>query len=849
MARGMHLRSLSVCRAVLAFVAIPCLVSATGSNEMSLQRALVIQSAGRAARSAVHTDAVEAQIVSGQWRPPRLGEVLTGQSGPERKWEHAEANPEGWLAPAGLRGGYVYWPVVSPEDKVMLLEAAGHNLAYVNGQIRAGDPYANGYVRLPVQLRAGTNDLLFQCSRGRLRAKLIPVSAPFTLDLADATLPDVRVGEVEAAWGAVVAINATTSSMTVGLRAKGAKSPARTVELPALGVFKVPFLVQLPRLKAPGKYQAALELTDARGRTVLARAEVTLRVRRPEESYKRTFLSSIDDSVQYFAVNPASGGAQFPPGEALFLSLHGAGVEAIGQADAYSPKTWGHLVCPTNRRPYGFDWEDWGRLDALEVLALAQQWLHTDPARVYLTGHSMGGHGTWQLGALFPDRFAAIAPSAGWISFTSYVETNRTASTNAVQQIMRRAAAASDTLLMASNYLQEGVYILHGDADDNVPVRQAREMRRVLSGFHHDFDYHEQPGAGHWWDASDENGADCVDWAPLFDFFARHAVPADQAVREVRFTTVNPAVSARSHWVTVAAQQHALEPSTVQIRCDPGKRRLVGTTTNVARLWLGLDGLAPGKPFAAQMDGQKLDGIPWPDGARKKPKWPALTERAGIWLARVDDQWRVAEAPPREWKNPTRSGPFRQAFANHVVLVYGTQGTAEENAWAFAKARYDSETFWYRGNASLRILSDRAFLALDPVKSGKRDPSPAANVILYGHAEANLAWPALLGKSAIQVHRGSLRAGGRELTGDDLACLFLQPHPRDARALIGVVAGTGLPGLRLAERLPYFLSGAGFPDCLVVGTDMLSKGIGGVRAAGFFDNDWQVGTGDFAWRE
>src|SRR5262249_29261570 len=95
---------------------------------------------------------------------------------------------------------------------------------------------------------------------------------------------------------------------------------------------------------------------------------------------------------------------------ALFLTLHGAGVEAIGQADAYAPKTWGHLVAPTNRRPFGFDWEDWGRLDAMEVLELARKELGTDPQRTYLTGHSMGGHGVWHLGATFPDRFAAIGP-------------------------------------------------------------------------------------------------------------------------------------------------------------------------------------------------------------------------------------------------------------------------------------------------------------------------------------------------------------------------------------------------------------------------------------------------------
>ena len=105
---------------------------------------------------------------------------------------------------------------------------------------------------------------------------------------------------------------------------------------------------------------------------------------------------------------------------ALVLTLHGAGVAALGQVDAYASKAWAHLVAPTNRRRFGFDWEDWGRLDAVEVLEDAQSHLESDPRRVYLTGHSMGGHGVWHLGVTYPDRFAALAPSAGWVSFFSY---------------------------------------------------------------------------------------------------------------------------------------------------------------------------------------------------------------------------------------------------------------------------------------------------------------------------------------------------------------------------------------------------------------------------------------------
>src|SRR5258708_31816504 len=36
-----------------------------------------------------------------------------------------------------------------------------------------------------------------------------------------------------------------------------------------------------------------------------------------------------------------------------------------------------------------------------------------DPARIYLTGLSLGGYGTWYLATLYPERFAAIAPVCG----------------------------------------------------------------------------------------------------------------------------------------------------------------------------------------------------------------------------------------------------------------------------------------------------------------------------------------------------------------------------------------------------------------------------------------------------
>jgi pimeloyl-ACP methyl ester carboxylesterase len=563
-----------------------------------------------------------------------------------------------------------------------------------------------------------------------------------------------------------------------------------------------------------------LERTDGGTRKTIDAATLPLQVRQPDQTHQRTFVSSLDGSVQYFALVPAQPALdRRRPG--LVLSLHGAGVEARGQAACYAPKMGLHVVTPTNRRPFGFDWEDWGRLDALEVLDLAGQELDTDPRRTYLTGHSMGGHGTWHLGVTYPDRFAAIGPSAGWISFWSYAGAQRVADPSPVVELVQRAANASDTLALARNCALHGVYVLHGDADDNVPVEQARAMRKTLAEFHGDFVYHEQRGAGHWW------GNACVDWPEMFEFFGRRSIPASASVREVEFRTASPGVSGWCHWVGIDAQRKAMRVSKVEIRHDPAKRAFVGKTDNIARLVLDLAHLKDKGPLRVALDGEQLENIPWPlTGDR-------------LWLEHDGKKWQVSEPPLASRKGMRRYGPFKDVFRSRMLFVYGTRGTAAENAWTLAKARYDAEQFWYRGNGSVDVIADSAF---DPKKE------PDRNVVLYGNADSNAAWKALLSDGPVQVRRGKLKLGTREESGNDLACLFLRPRPGSDTALVGAVSGTGLPGLRLTDRLPYFVSGVAYPDWIVLDGMSLTRGVEGIRGAGYFGLDWKVESGESAWR-
>ncbi len=814
----------SLLRAALVGCALSSAAVGAVPEPSLFREGLAINGGGRAGRTTVLIDAVEARRVRGPWHLPVAGDSLSLGEGRSVTWNKVAVDTNGAFAGDWVRGGQLLLTHTSPMDEIRILEASGHGSVFVNGEPHAGDIYRYGYVRLPVLLRAGTNEFLFNAGRGPINARLVTPDAPVSFNPGDNTLPDVIIGERAEAWGAVVVMNATTNQvvgreLVVVVDGLSLRTPLGP--LPPLGVRKVGF--RIPGVSRAKEGTAKVELRLSPDRQHPADSVVTnsveLRVLRAGTAHKRTFVSEIDGSVQYYAVNPSKSTAR---GQALFLSLHGASVEASGQASAYAPKSWGTIVSPTNRRPYGFDWEDWGRLDTLEVLELAIRRFDPDLTRIYLTGHSMGGHGTWNIGAHFTDRFAAIGPSAGWISFFSYGGGVRFTNATPVEQMLLRAAADSDTMAWSTNYMSEGVYILHGDADDNVPVREARTMREHLATFHHDLDWHEQPGAGHWWGNSDEPGSACVDWPAMFDFFARHRRPSDAEVRQVNFTTLNPGASSRLHWAEVWQQEHPLQPSRVELQFDPGRRRFLGTTENVATLSLEVPGGDSRQSVVLQIDGQNLTNA-------------AATR---VWLEHRDGHWGPGSPPAAPAKNPARNGLFKDAFRHGFQLVYGTHGTAEENAWAFAKARFDAEQFWYRGNGSADVIPDTQF---DP----RREPD--RGVILYGNRDQNSAWTGLLADSPVQVTRGGVTVGGRKLQGEDVGCLFTRPRPGSKTASVGVVAGTGLVGSRVTDRLPYFQAGPGYPDLLLVGPEAWEHGTAGIRCAGFFGNDWSVERGEWAW--
>ncbi len=117
--------------------------------------------------------------------------------------------------------------------------------------------------------------------------------------------------------------------------------------------------------------------------------------------------------------------------------------------------------------------------ELLEILAATRRDYRVDDSRLYLTGLSQGGFGTWGLAAKHPDLFAAIAPICG-------------------------GGAAST----APALKEMPIWAFHGEADDTVSPKLSTDMVAAVKAAGGDATLTLYPGVGHnsWDKAYGESG-------------------------------------------------------------------------------------------------------------------------------------------------------------------------------------------------------------------------------------------------------------------------------------------------------------------------------------------------------
>jgi predicted peptidase len=188
---------------------------------------------------------------------------------------------------------------------------------------------------------------------------------------------------------------------------------------------------------------------------------------------KRSFSAVIEKKVGYmYLVNlpeEYSESESYP----LVLFLHGAGergddlerVKIHGPVKSREVHAKHKFIIVSPQVPAGDIWD----ADALAALLdeVAREF-PVDTTRVYVTGLSMGGYGTWDVISHYPEKFAAAIPICGWGN----------------RQIIHKAKNVP-------------VWAFHGARDTVIPFSRSEEMVSALNQAEGDAQltvYHE---AGH----------------------------------------------------------------------------------------------------------------------------------------------------------------------------------------------------------------------------------------------------------------------------------------------------------------------------------------------------------------
>lgn len=174
-----------------------------------------------------------------------------------------------------------------------------------------------------------------------------------------------------------------------------------------------------------------------------------------KESYSAEVSKKYSYHYLKYLPKEYDGKKKFP----LLLFLHGAGERGsdLEKVTKHGPpklikqgKQFPFVVitpqCPKDT------WWDANALDAMLDKIIESH--AVDESRIYCTGLSMGGFGTWALGSTNPNRFAAFAPICG--------------------------GGVDRTAFNAFEMWKKPVWVFHGDADKVVPLEESERMVKAL---------------------------------------------------------------------------------------------------------------------------------------------------------------------------------------------------------------------------------------------------------------------------------------------------------------------------------------------------------------------------------
>lgn len=174
----------------------------------------------------------------------------------------------------------------------------------------------------------------------------------------------------------------------------------------------------------------------------------------PQSFNKKATIEVKLNYLLYLPENYKSSNQKFP----LVIFLHGSGERGndLEKVKMHGPPKLvekGHkfpFILLSPQCPEGKRWTHF-LLELSLLIEEVQKTYSIDDKRIYLTGLSMGGQGTWALAMYQPEKFAAISPICGW----------------------------SDTF-EACKLKDLPTWVFHGAKDNVVPIEQSEKIVQAL---------------------------------------------------------------------------------------------------------------------------------------------------------------------------------------------------------------------------------------------------------------------------------------------------------------------------------------------------------------------------------
>ncbi len=182
----------------------------------------------------------------------------------------------------------------------------------------------------------------------------------------------------------------------------------------------------------------------------------------------------------------------------LLIFLHGGSARGKDTLDLYSSGPFDQIyrgrnfpfivVAPQCPKHLRWSTENWFENFYSDLI----QKYRIDTNRVYLTGASLGGSGTWYLATKYPDKFTAIAPMSGFTRHMDYISDN------------------------VENLKNIPIWAFHGESDNVVPVEETDYLITKLSEINNQIKYTRENDVGH-----------SIHWlvyseTEIYDWFLKH---------------------------------------------------------------------------------------------------------------------------------------------------------------------------------------------------------------------------------------------------------------------------------------------------------------------------------------